>query len=187
MEYLRRRFASLLPRKHPSELLKEKEESMPKLIARYRTAESEEEKERVLGKIFAQFPRTLFLASVCYPEDDPSQPVYDRTLHGSVGSKTLYEENQPVVMNGNPGYKLGKKDTGKEMHLRMLVSKSSGQSWIPIFTDFTKYTPYFGIKTRVALFTIREVKAMCQPGQGILIDPGENSLPLTAEDLKRIR
>lgn len=187
MDYLRRRFASLLPRKHPSELIKEDPEAMPKLIAKYRQAETEEEKEKLLKKIYAQFPRTLFLSSICYPEDDPSQPVYDRTLHSSRGAKDLYEENQPVVMNGNPGYKIGKKDTGKEMHLRMLVSKSSGQSWIPLFTDFTKYTPYFGIKTRVALFTLREVKAMCQPGQGILIDPGENSLPLTADDLKKIR
>ena len=187
MDYLRRRFASLLPRKHPSELIKEDPEAMPKLIAKYRQAETEEEKEKLLKKIYAQFPRTLFLASICYPEDDPSQPVYDRTLHSSKGAKDLYEENQPVVMNGNPGYKIGKKDTGKEMHLRMLVSKSSGQSWNPLFTDFTKYTPYFGIKTRVALFTLREVKAMCQPGQGILIDPGENSLPLTADDLKKIR
>lgn len=187
MDYLRKRFASLLPRKHPSELLKEEAEPMPKLIAKYRQTEDEEKKAALLSKIYAQFPRTLFLASVCYPEDDPTQPVYDRTLHGSKGSKDLFEENQPVVMNGNPGYKLGKKDTGKEMHLRMLVGKSSGQSWIPLFTDFTKYTPYFGIKTRVALFTLREVKAMCQPGQGILIDPGENALPLTAEDLRKIK
>ena len=60
MEYLRRRFASLLPRKHPSELIKEKEESMPKLIARYHDTEDAEEKERVLDKIYAQFPRTPF-------------------------------------------------------------------------------------------------------------------------------
>ena len=187
MEYLRRRFASLLPRKHPSELIKPELEPMPKLIARYHQVENEEEKAALLDKIFAQFPKTLFLASVCYPEDDPSKPVYDRSLHSSPGAKGLFEENQPVVMNGNPGYRLAKRDSGKRMHLRMLVSKTSRQSWIPLFTDFTKYTPHFGIQTRVALFTISEVKAMCQPGQGILIDPGENALPLTAEDLKRIR
>jgi len=187
MNYLQKRFASLFPRKHPSELIKEKKETMPKLITLYHQAETEEKKEKLLNRIYAQFPETLFLASVCYPEDDPSQPVYDRTLHSSPGAKNLFEENQPVVMNGNPGYKIAKKDSGKKMHLRMLVSKTSGQSWIPLFTDFTKYTPHFGIKTRVALFTLREVKAMCQPGQGILINPGENPLILTSEDLKRIR
>ena len=187
MEYLRRRFASLLPRKHPSELIKEKEESMPKLIARYHDTEDAEEKERVLDKIYAQFPRTLFLASVCYPEDDPNAGVHDRFLHPSPGAERLYEENKPVLLNGNPGYKVGKKGFNKRMHLRMLTSQSTGQSWIPIFTDFTKYTPFFGIKTRVGIFTIREVKAMCQPGQGIIINLGDKSLPLTAEDLKKIR
>jgi len=188
MEYLRKRFASLLPRRHPSELLKpDKEETIIQLIDRYHQAADEEEKKRALDQLFARFPRTLFLVSVCYPEDNPSAPVYDRALHSSPGAKALYEENQPVVMNGNPGYKLAKKSSGKRMHLRMLVSKTSSQSWIPVFTDFTKYTPHFGIKTRVALFTLSEVKAMCHSGQGILINPGEGALPLTAEMLGRIR
>ncbi|MBQ7785873.1 MAG: SseB family protein [Clostridia bacterium] len=187
MEYLRKRFASLLPRRHPSELLSEKkEEKIAVLIEKYRKAEDPEEKKKHLDQIFRQFPKTLFLASVCFAGDDPSVPVYDRTLYASPGAKPLYEENQPVVMNGNPGYKLAKKNNGNRMHLRMLVSKTSSQSWIPLFTDFTKYTPHFGIKTRVALFTIKEVKAMCHQGQGILINPGENALALTAEDLKRI-
>jgi len=187
MDYLRRRFASLLPRKHPSELLEKKEVKLTELIEKYRRAEEGEEKEELLSQIFAKCSTTLFLAAVCFPEDNPAAPVYDRTLHASPGSKTLYEENRAVVMNGNPFYKLGKKDSGKRMHLRMLVGKSSGESFIPLFTDFTKYTPVFGIKSRVALFTIREVKEMCQPGQGILINPGEDVLIIKPSDVRRIR
>ena len=187
MNYLQKCFASLFPRKHPSELMKENKETMPKLIALYHQAETEEEKEKLLNKIYMQIPKTLFLASVCFPDDDPSLAVHDRTLHSSPDAKNLFEANQSVVMNGNPGYKIGKKNCSKRMHLRVLVNKASGQSWIPLFTDFTQYTPHFGVKTRVALFTLREVKAMCQPGQGILIDPGENPLILTSEDLKHIR
>lgn len=187
MDYLRRRFASLLPRKHPSELLEKKEVRMEELIRQYRQAQGEEEKKALLDQIFALFPKTLFIAAVCFPEDDPSAPVYDRTLHASPGSKALYEENKPVVMNGNPFYKPARKDSGKRMHLRMLVGKTKGESFIPLFTDFTKYTPYFGIKSRVALFTIREVREMCQAGQGILINPGEDVLVIKPSDMWRIR
>ena len=178
MNYLQKRFASLLPRKHPSELLKEKKETMPKLIAKYHQAESAEEKEKLLGKIYAQFPETLFLASVCYPEDDPTQPVYDRTLHSSPGAKTLYEENQPVVMNGNPGYKIAKKDNGKRMHLRMLVSKSSGQSWIPLFTDFYRFREVFGKTSRVTVISYAEASEIAKPYQGIVVNPGKNAIRL---------
>jgi len=187
MNILQKCFASLLPRKHPSELLKGKKETLNDLIARYHQAQGEEEKEELSGRIFALFPETLFLASICYPEDDPSRPVSDRTLHGSQGAKQLFEKNQAVVMNGNPGFKIAKKDGNKRMHLRTLVSKSSNQSWIPLFTDFTQYIPFFGVKTRAALFTLREVKAMCQSGQGILITPGEHAFVLTAKDFHRIR
>ena len=190
MDNIRRLFSSLLPHRQPSAPAgpaAPKAEPLSPLIAQYHQAESGEEKAELLDRIFAQFPRTLLLASVCFPEDDPSKPVYDRTLHTSPGAKGLYEENQSVFMKGNPGYRLRNRDGKKRLHLRTLVSRSSQQSWIPLFTDFEKYTPVFGIQTRVALFTISEVKAMCQPGQGILIDPGENALPLTAEDLKKIK
>jgi len=105
MDYLRRRFGSLLPRKHRSELLKEKEVKLTDLIKQYRQAEEGEEKKALLDRIFALFPTTLFIAAVCFEGDDPSAPVYDRTLHASLGSKALYEQNRPVVMNGNPFYK----------------------------------------------------------------------------------
>ena len=188
MEYLRKRFSSLLPRKHPSELLKEdKKEKVAVLIEKYRKADNEEEKKQILDRIYRRFPDTLFLASICFPGDDPGKAVQDRTLYCSPGAKPLYQENQPVVMNGNPFYKLAKKNNGNRMHLRMLVSKSTGQSWIPLFTDFTQYTPHFGIKTRVALFTIREVKNMCQQGQGIIINPGENPLIIEHSELWRIK
>lgn len=187
MDYLRKRFASLLPRKHPSELLREDDVRLADLIGKYRRSEEGEEKDALLDKIFRRFPRTLFLAAICLEGDDPSAAITDRTLHASPGAKPLYEENRPVVMNGNPFYKLAKKDSGKRMHLRMLVGKSSGESFVPLFTDFTKYTPVFGIKSRVALFTIGEVKAMCQAGQGILINPGEDVLVIKPADMWRIK
>lgn len=187
MDYLRKRFASLLPRKHPSELIREEEVKLTDLIKKYRQSENEEEKKALFDQVFAQFPKTLFLAAVCLEGEDPAVPVTDRTLHASPGSKPLYEENKPVIMNGNPFYKLAKKDSGKRMHLRMLVGKSSGESFIPLFTDFTKYTPVFGIKSRVALFTIREVKAMCGTGQGILINPGEDVFIIRPSDMWRIK
>ena len=187
MDYIRRRFASLLPRKHPSELLKEKDEKLSDMIAKYRRTEDAEAKKALLDKIYAKFPNTLFLAAVCFPEDDPSVPVTDRTLHASPGSKALYEENRPIVMNGNPFYKPGKKDSGKRLHLRMLVGKTSGESFIPVFTDFTKYLPVFGIKSRVGLFTLHEIKEMCQSGQGILINPGEDVLIIKPADMWQIK
>ena len=124
MNYLQKRFASLLPRRHPSELLKpDKEENINDLINQYHQAQSDEEKAHALDKIYAKFPRTLFLASICYPEDDPTKAVYDRVLHSSPGAKHLYEENQPVVMNGNPGYKLARKDNGKRSLVPQLPRK----------------------------------------------------------------
>ena len=187
MDYLRKRFASLLPRNHPSELIREKEFRLADLIKKYRQSENEEEKKALFDKIFAQFPKTLFLAAVCLEGEDPAVPVTDRTLYASPGSKSLYEENKPVIMNGNPFYKLAKKDSGKRMHLRMLVGKSSGESFVPLFTDFTKFTPVFGIKSRVALFTMREVREMCSAGQGILINPGEDVFIIKPSDMWRIK
>lgn len=185
MESLRKCFSALFPQKRPAG--QHKAGTMPALIAQYHEAQSEEDKSALLEQIYARFPRTLFLASVCFPGDDPSKPVTDRTLHCSRAARNLYDANQGVIMQGNPGYNPGKRDSEKDMHLRTLVSKSSGQSWIPVFTDFTRYTACFGKKTRVALFTLREIRAMCQPGQGILIDPGEHALPLPAAELHKIR
>ena len=187
MNYLRRRFASLLPRKHPSELIERKNEKLEEMIARYKKAEDEEDKKEQLEKIFERIPKTLFLAAVCFPEDDPAKSVMDRTLHASPGSKGLYEENKVVLMNGNPFYKPARKDSGKRMHLRMLVGKTSGESFVPVFTDFAHYMKLFGIKSRVALFTLREVREMCQQGQGILINPGENALIIKPTELWRIK
>ena len=187
MDYIRRRFASLLPRKHPSELLKEKDEKLSDMIAKYRRTEDAEAKKALLDKIYAKFPNTLFLAAICFPEDNPSVPVKDRTLYASPGSKALFDEARSTVMYGNVYYKPSQKDSSKRMHLRTLVAKNSSESFIPLFTDFTKYTPFFGVQSRVALFTLREVKKMCQNNQGILINPGEDVLIIKPTDMWRIR
>lgn len=187
MNYLQEKLASLFPRRPTSEILVKNVEKLEDIIAQYGKAEEEEEKKELLDKIYSRLPQTLFLAAVCFPEDDPQKAVHDRTLHASPGSKGLYEANKEVVLNGNPFYRPNSKDTGKRMHLRTFVAKGSGTSFIPLFTDFTQYMPVFGGKSRVALFTIREVKAMCQRGQGILINPGENGLIIKPEDLRRIK
>ena len=71
MNYLQKCFAALLPGRHRAEQLKEEKETMPDLITLYHQAETEEDKAHLLNRIFARFPETLFLASVCYPGDDP--------------------------------------------------------------------------------------------------------------------
>ena len=187
MDFMRRLFGPLFPRKHPSELLKEKDVKLADLITKYCKAEDEDEKNALLDKIYAKFPNTLFLGAICFPEDNPSVPVKDRTLYASPGSKPLFEAARSTVMYGNVYYKPSQKDSSKRMHLRTLVAKNSNETFIPLFTDFTKYTPFFGVQSRVALFTLREVKKMCQNNQGILINPGEDVLIIKPTDMWRIR
>lgn len=139
---------------------------------------SEIEKTSIEKQICSLLPNVLFIATVYFSGEDPMVPLRDRTLHASVGAKSLYESEIDFIMKGNPGFRFARTSTQKPMHLRMLVSKTKKQAWIPLYTNVTKLPSDIRQSTRSALFTFDEVKKLCTQRQGILINPGTETLPI---------
>ncbi|MGN0772612.1 MAG: SseB family protein [Candidatus Ventricola sp.] len=157
------------------------------LSAQFLSCEDEAQKAELWEKMCGALPDTLFLAPMCYEGEDPNAPVSDRALHATVGAKRLYALNQHIVTNGNPGYRLAKKNDGRRVHLRSIVYHRTKEEWVPLFTDFTKLLPVFGQKSRVTVISFDEARKMAAPYSGLVINPGKDAIKLGQSDLKKVR
>ncbi|MBQ2989868.1 MAG: SseB family protein [Clostridia bacterium] len=160
-------------------------EAFNTLSEKFFACENPEEKAKIWEQMRKALPRTLFLAAMCYEGENPNQPVTDRDLHASTGSKRLYAINQAVVTNGNPGYRMAKQKENRRTHLITMIYNKTKEEWVPLFTDFTKLLPVFGQKYRVMIISFDEARYMAKPYKGIVINPGREAIRLSADELKK--
>ena len=159
------------------------------LCEKYHAEPDAKEKGEIMGDIIRMLPGTLLLATMCYEGENPTNVVSEkeRVLRISPGAKQLYGRNQASVMNGNPGYRPAIKSDRRRIHLHTLVNKKTNQTWVPLFTDFTKLLPVFGQNYRVTLISFVEAKDMCRGCSGIVINPSrEGSIYISKEQMKHM-
>ena len=157
------------------------------LCDKYNAEPDAKEKGEIMGDIMRMLPGTLLLATMCYEGENPTNVVSEkeRVLRISPGAKQLYGRNQASVMNGNPGYRPAIKSDRRRIHLHTLVNNKTKETWMPVFTDFTKLLPVFGQQYRVTMLTFAEAKEMAASCSGIVINPGKGSaIHIGKEQLK---
>ena len=155
------------------------------LLEQFGACEDEARKAQLWQQLCKALPDTLFLAPMCYEDDEPAKAGRDRKIYATVGAKRLYESNAQIIRRGNPGYRLTEKVDDRRMHLRTLIAQKSKEVWVPLFTDFTGLLPMFGKNSRVTIISFAEARQMARSYTGIIINPGKDAIRLNSDALNK--